>query len=41
VALPALFSRYPNLSLAVKPEELVPVPSFFSNSAAALPVRLD
>lgn len=40
VALPALFSRCPDLSLAVKPEELVPVPSFFSNSAAALPVRL-
>ncbi|GLY65213.1 cytochrome P450 family protein [Amycolatopsis taiwanensis] len=41
VALPALFDRYPELSLAVSPAELVPVPSFFSNSAAALPVRLD
>lgn len=40
VALPALFDRYPELSLAVDPAELVPVPSFFSNSAAALPVRL-
>jgi cytochrome P450 len=41
VALPALFSRYPNLSLAAKAEELVPVPSFFSNSAASLPIRLN
>jgi 2-hydroxy-5-methyl-1-naphthoate 7-hydroxylase len=40
VALPALFSRYPSLSLAVPVEELPPVPSFFSNSAAVLPVRL-
>ena len=40
VALPALFARYPEMSLAVSPEELVPVPSFFSNSAASLPVRL-
>ncbi len=40
VALPALFERYPNLSLAVPASELPPVPSFFSNSAAALPVRL-
>ncbi|HEY0448422.1 cytochrome P450 [Actinophytocola sp.] len=40
VALPALFARYPDLSLAVDPAELVPVPSFFSNSAAGLPVRL-
>jgi len=39
-ALPALFERYPNLSLAVPASELPPVPSFFSNSAAALPVRL-
>jgi len=40
VALPKLFERYPNLSLAVEPGDLTPVPSFFSNSAAALPVRL-
>lgn len=40
VALPALFDRYPNLSLAVPAAELPPVPSFFSNSAASLPVRL-
>jgi cytochrome P450 len=40
VALPALFARYPGLSLAVDAGELPAVPSFFSNSAAALPVRL-
>lgn len=40
VALPALFDRYPELSLAVPAGELPPVPSFFSNSAAVLPVRL-
>ena len=40
VALPALFERYPDLSLSVPSEKLPPVPSFFSNSAAALPVRL-
>lgn len=40
VALPALFARHPDLSLAVDVAELPPVPSFFSNSAAALPVRL-
>jgi cytochrome P450 len=40
VALPALFERFPRLSLAVPAAELPPVPSFFSNSAAALPVRL-
>lgn len=40
VALPAFFARHPDASLAVDPSELIPVPSFFSNSAAALPVRL-
>ncbi|MEV1243137.1 cytochrome P450 [Nonomuraea sp. NPDC050022] len=39
-ALPALFRRYPGLSLAVPPAALVPVPSLFSNSAAELPVLL-
>ncbi|HUR03617.1 MAG TPA: cytochrome P450 [Nonomuraea sp.] len=39
-ALPALFRRYPGLSLAVPPAALVPVPSLFSNSAAELPVFL-
>ena len=41
VALPALFARYPDLSLAVPPGELVPVPSLFSNSVRALPVHLE
>jgi len=40
VALPAFFGRFPNASLAVDPDSLIPVPSFFSNSAAALPVKL-
>ena len=39
-ALPALFARYPDLTLAVAPESLVPVPSLFSNSVQTLPVRL-
>jgi cytochrome P450 len=41
VALPALFERYPDMSLAVPVGDLPPVPSFFSNSAASLPVRLE
>ncbi|MEV5544195.1 cytochrome P450 [Saccharopolyspora shandongensis] len=40
LALPALFHRYPELSLAVDAGELVPFPSLFSNSTQALPVRL-
>ncbi|MEU6261773.1 cytochrome P450 family protein [Saccharopolyspora shandongensis] len=40
LALPALFHRYPKLSLAVDAGELVPFPSLFSNSTTALPVRL-
>ncbi|MER6945157.1 cytochrome P450 [Nonomuraea sp. NPDC000554] len=40
IALPALFARYPDLALAVPSEQLAPVPSLFSNSAAVLPVRL-
>jgi cytochrome P450 len=40
VALPALFARHPNLSLAAEAASLPPVPSFFSNSAAVFPVRL-
>ncbi len=40
VALPALFARYPSLSLATDAADLPPVPSFFSNSAAVLPVTL-
>ncbi|MFI6290754.1 cytochrome P450 [Nonomuraea sp. NPDC050790] len=38
VALPALFSRYPEMSLVAA--QIPPVPSLFSNSAATLPVRL-
>jgi cytochrome P450 len=40
VALPALFGHYPDLSLAVPPSALVPVPSLFSNSVQSLPVSL-
>jgi cytochrome P450 len=38
VALPALFERFPNLSLAVPPTELRPVGSFVSNGHRTLPV---
>ncbi|MFE3493095.1 cytochrome P450 [Streptomyces sp. NPDC059169] len=40
VALPALFERFPGLTLAVAPEELLPVESFISNGHQSLPVRL-
>ena len=40
VALPALFGRFPDLALAVPPDELEPVHSFISNGHATLPVRL-
>lgn len=40
VALPAVFTRYPELTLAVDPDALIPVPSLFSNSCSTLPVRL-
>ncbi|WP_037872311.1 cytochrome P450 family protein [Streptomyces sp. SPB074] len=40
LAIPAVFRRYPDLSLAVDPGALVPVPSLFSNSSSTLPVRL-
>lgn len=40
IALRALFARYPGLELALPAGEVPPVPSLFSNSAAALPVRL-
>jgi cytochrome P450 len=39
-ALRALFTRYPALSLATDERDLEPVPSLFSNSVVALPVRL-
>ncbi|MEU9061844.1 cytochrome P450 [Streptomyces sp. NPDC048430] len=40
LALPAVFERYPGMSLAVDPDDLVAVPSLFSNSSSTLPVRL-
>jgi cytochrome P450 len=40
IAVSRLFTRYPDLSLALPASEIPPVPSLFSNSAAALPVRL-
>lgn len=40
IALPALFARFPDLALAVKPDELQPLPSFISNGHRELPVLL-
>ncbi|MFI1257496.1 cytochrome P450 [Streptomyces netropsis] len=40
VALPALFARFPGLTLAAAPDELSPVESFISNGHRALPARL-
>ncbi|MBB5937628.1 cytochrome P450 family protein [Streptomyces zagrosensis] len=40
IALPALFERFPDVALAVPPEELLPVDSFISNGHRALPARL-
>lgn len=40
VALPALFERFPELSLAVPDEDLRPSPSLVVNSLRELPVRL-
>ncbi|OKK02566.1 cytochrome [Streptomyces sp. CB03234] len=40
IALPALFERFPDMVLAVPPEELRPVDSFISNGHTSLPVRL-
>ncbi|MFP3986670.1 cytochrome P450 [Streptomyces sp. E11-3] len=39
-ALPALFERYPDLQLAVKPDELRQVPSFIAYGWQEIPVRL-
>jgi cytochrome P450 len=38
--LSSLFSRFPDLSLAVPREDLVPLPTFIMNGHRALPVRL-
>ena len=40
VALPALFERFPDLTLAVPAEQLEPSPSFLFNGHRAVPVRL-
>ncbi|MEV6443085.1 cytochrome P450 [Amycolatopsis sp. NPDC051716] len=40
VALPALFDRFPELSLAVPPEDLTTLPTFLSNGHTSLPVHL-
>ncbi|MGC1214834.1 MAG: cytochrome P450 [Micromonospora sp.] len=40
VALPALFQRFPEMELAVAPEELEPQGTFIMNGHRALPVRL-
>ncbi|MFD8335606.1 cytochrome P450 [Streptomyces solisilvae] len=40
VALPALFDRYPNLTLAAAPDDLPRVASFIGNDYASVPVYL-
>jgi cytochrome P450 len=40
IALPALFDRFPELTLAVPSEELLPVESFISHGHRSLPVLL-
>jgi cytochrome P450 len=40
VALPALFDRFPDLTLAVPPEKLTTLPTFLSNGHTSLPVHL-
>ncbi|MCB5163415.1 cytochrome P450 [Streptomyces bambusae] len=40
IALPALFSRFPDLEIAVPDEALDPMPSFIMNGPLTLPVRL-
>ncbi|WP_445529372.1 cytochrome P450 family protein [Streptomyces cyslabdanicus] len=40
VALPALFERFPDLTLAVEPGTLLQLESFMTNGLQALPVRL-
>ncbi|MGH3390698.1 MAG: cytochrome P450 family protein [Actinomadura sp.] len=41
IALPALFSLFPDLTLAVPPGELKPLTSFIANSYSSLPVHLN
>lgn len=40
IALPALFTRFPEMTLAVPPEQLKPSPGFIFYAHQALPVRL-
>jgi cytochrome P450 len=40
IALPALFERFPDMSLAVEPDELEPQGTFIMNGHRTLPVRL-
>lgn len=40
VALPALFERFPDLALAVPPEQVSPAPTFLLNGVDTLPVVL-
>ncbi|MGW0251093.1 cytochrome P450 family protein [Nocardia goodfellowii] len=41
IALPALFQRFPNMRLAVSPDELGTVPGFIANGHHHLPVHLN
>ncbi|CAM5428098.1 cytochrome P450 [Streptomyces hirsutus] len=41
IALPALFSRFPALELAVGPDRLTPLPSLIFNGHREIPVRLE
>ncbi|MEV7770197.1 cytochrome P450 [Kitasatospora sp. NPDC086791] len=41
IALPALFSRFPGLDLAVEPDHLTPLPSIIFNGHREIPVRLE
>ncbi|AHH97096.1 cytochrome P450 [Kutzneria viridogrisea] len=41
IALPALFERFPNMTLAIAPDELRHLDSFISNGHRALPVLLN
>lgn len=40
IALPALFSRFPEMALGVEPDELMPQGTFIMNGFKTLPVRL-
>nr|WP_042180177.1 cytochrome P450 [Kibdelosporangium sp. MJ126-NF4]CEL14237.1 putative cytochrome P450 hydroxylase [Kibdelosporangium sp. MJ126-NF4]CTQ88605.1 putative cytochrome P450 hydroxylase [Kibdelosporangium sp. MJ126-NF4] len=40
IGLPALFERFPDMALAVAPQELEPLPTFIMNGHTRLPVRL-